>query len=198
MAYIDYGCIVFKNGKIINRSTYFNDMKEMVGWEDTEPSPIYDGYTKTEYTFKMSGNCFAYIGDKDFTIGFYKTSMYVYDGYNSYPGHSFIEYHSPFDTNYTWSKYKILNYKTGVSGKPFEIKVVVTKRHGYLVCKMKYKGDKYKVYFGCGVDLDYYKKYHIVNMYGTPWFKIKWFFTYDLKDIIDDIRWKIERWGVKE
>ena len=34
MAVIDYGAIAFKNGKIITKDTYFNDMKEMVGWSD--------------------------------------------------------------------------------------------------------------------------------------------------------------------
>jgi hypothetical protein len=48
----------------------------------------------------------------------------------------------------------------------------VTKRNGYYVFKWKYKGDKYKVYFGYGVDFDYYKKYKIVNYYRSPKFMI--------------------------
>lgn len=55
----------------------------------------------------------------------------------------------------------------------------VTKRNGYYVFKWKYKGNRYKVYFGYGVDIDYYKKYRIVNYYRSPEFRLykvrRWF-----------------------
>ena len=57
--------------------------------------------------------------------------------------------------------------------------VTVTKRNGYYVCKWKYKGNKYKVYFGYGVDLPYYKKYRMVNYYRSPEF-----FVYNVRDWI--------------
>jgi hypothetical protein len=51
---------------------------------------------------------------------------------------------------------------------------------------MTYRGHKYKVAFGYGVDLAYYKKTHIIDYYGTPWFRAKsW---------LEDIHYKIEDW----
>ena len=51
---------------------------------------------------------------------------------------------------------------------------------------MKYRGHKYKVAFGYGVDLKYYKKTHIIDYYGTPWFKIG--------SLCRDIKYKFEDW----
>jgi hypothetical protein len=51
---------------------------------------------------------------------------------------------------------------------------------------MDYRGHHYKVAFGYGVDLGYYKKTHIIDYYGTPWFRTKsW---------LEDIYYKIEDW----
>ena len=59
-------------------------------------------------------------------------------------------------SNFTWFKWEYFLWEGNVK---------VTKRNGYYVCKWKYKGNKYKVYFGYGVDFYIYKKYRIVNAY---------------------------------
>lgn len=170
MAMRDYGAITFKNGKLISTKV-FTPMIDMVGWEDTEKD-VYREYSDAfNYTnmkpLRLKGNYFAYIGDSDCTIAFYKEMIVIVkrdeDG-------TFICQHECFGyTNYTWSKWE--DYVDGV--------VKVTKRNGYLVCKWKHKGDKYKVYFGYGVDLPYYKKWHIVNYYRSPRYRLykikRWF-----------------------
>lgn len=168
MAMIDYGAIAFKNGKLIS-TEMFTPMIDMVGWEDTE-NDVYEsrghveGEPESAYMLpiKLNGNYFAYVGDKDCTLAFYKEQMVIAERY--YDG-TFRYEHEFFNcTHYTWSKWE--DY-AGISPDEFP-KVRVTKRNGYLVCKWKYKGDKYKVYFGYGVDLGYYKRYRMVNYYRSP------------------------------
>ena len=189
MAYTDYGAIAFKNGKIISTEV-FTPMIDMVGWEDTE-NDVYEsrshivGESESDYMkpIKLNGNYFAYVGDKDCTLAFYKEQIVIVERYGD---GTFGRYHEFFNfTPYKWYKWE--KY-VGINDGKFP-KVKVTKRNGYLVCKWKYKGDKYKVYFGYGVDLPYYKKCRIVNYYRSPkwiikheiprWFKDK---IYDLKE----------------
>lgn len=179
MAYIDYGAIAFKNGKLIS-TDMFTPMKDMVGWEDTEEDyycECYDGGFHN-CPLKAKGNYFAYIGDEEYTVCFMKdyiTMLEKLDG-NRYcrTGESFSR---PF---YGWSKWEGYFGCTNIK---------VTPRNGYYVCKWKYKGDKYKVYFGYGVDLSYYKKWHMVNYYRSPKFlahKAKCW----INDKIDDFKWE--------
>ena len=169
MAMMDYGAIAFKNGKLIS-TDMFTPMMDMVGWEDTEKDMYHDYDAEKDRPLKLTGNYFAYIGDADCTVAFYKTTMRIVENVN---GKFLAKTEYLYDSPYTWSK-----WETWLGGNIIK----VTKRNGYLVCKWKYKGDKYKVYFGYGVDLGYYKKYHIVNFYRSPeyglyriksWFKDK-------------------------
>lgn len=184
MAMIDYGAIAFKNGKLIS-TEMFTPMVDMVGWEDTE-NDAYEsrshivGEPESDYMkpIKLKGNYFAYVGDKDCTLAFYKEQIVVVERYDD---GTFSYHHECFNcTNYIWSKWE------DYAGEGFA-KIKVTKRNGYLVCKWKYRGDKYKVYFGYGVDLNYYKKCHMVNYYRSPKYRLykikRWF-----KDKIYD--WK--------
>lgn len=177
MAMIDYGAIAFKNGKLISNDM-FTSMLEMVGWEDTNRD-VYLDYDAEKYKpLKLNGNYFAYVGDKDCTLAFYKCQMVMAERYSD---GTFRYHHEYFNcTKYTWSKWE------DYAGEGLA-KIKVTKRNGYLVCKWKYKGDKYKVYFGYGVDLGCYEKYHIVNYYRSPKYRLyeikRWF-----KDKIYD--WK--------
>lgn len=158
MAIIDYGAIVFKNGKLISTGM-FDSMINMVGWTDTEK----DCNTFTGKPIKLNGNCFTYIGDSDCTLGFYKDQLIIAEKVGD---HKFIYTHKFFNcTGYTWSKWQSL-YLAGD-------RAVVTKRNGYYVCKLKYKGDNYKVYFGHGVDFNSYKKWKIVNYYRSPMYFFK-------------------------
>ena len=186
MAAIDYGAIAFKNGKLIS-TKMFTPMIDMVGWEDTEQDTytVYETNGEVEKPLKLNGNYFAYVGDSDCTIAFYKEHMVIVEKFDD--GDFYYKYEYFGSTKYTWSKWEDYTWNDFIN--PCKIKV--TKRNGYLVFKWKYKGDKYKVYFGYGVDLPYYKKWHIVNYYRSPEFMLRsikrWF-----KDKAYDMRFKFE------
>lgn len=159
MAMIDYGAIAFKNGKLLS-TDMFTPMIDMVGWEDTENDTYHDYYTGKDEPLKLKGNYFAYIGDAKCTVAFYKTSICVIERLED----EFWNYSECFGSSYfTWSK-----WASWVAGNEMK----VTKRNGYYVFKWKYNGDRYKVYFGYGVDFDYYKKWRIVNYYRSLEFSI--------------------------
>ena len=155
MAMIDYGAIAFKNGKLIS-TDMFTSMIDMVGWEDTENDRYHDYNENTYVRLNLKGNYFSYVGDYDCTVAFYKNGLRVIERFEN----EFWNYSEWFDNSYyTWSKWsKFIN----------DNKAKVTKRNGYYVFKWRYKGDSYKVYFGYGVDFNYYKKCHMVNYYRSP------------------------------
>lgn len=156
MAMIDYGAIAWKNGKLIS-TDMFTDMKNMVGWDDSD----------LDIENPLVNNYFAYIGDKDFTLAFYKSVMRIYHPTFSYDNDTIFFGSERFEGWKKWGMWTTSNHKD------VEIIVKPKRFHGYYVCHMKYNGDEYKVAFGYGVDLGYYEKYHIIDYYGTPWFKIK-------------------------
>lgn len=183
MAMSDYGAIVFKNGKLIS-TEMFPPMIEAVGWEDTE-ADVYTEYHskgKNIVPLNLKDNYFAYIGDKDCTLAFYKQQMVIVERFYDESFSRHIEYFA--SSHYTWSKWETY---AGCHNGTFP-RVRVTKRNGYYVCKWKYKGDKYKVYFGYGVDLPYYKKYSIVNYYRSPEFLITYKLPQWIKDKIYDFK----------
>ena len=152
MAMMDYGAIAFKNGNLIS-TDMFTPMIDMVGWEDTENDKYHDYNRDKDEPLRLKGNYFAYIGDSDCTVAFYKTYMCVVEKYNN---EFWLDCEWFGNAYYTWSK-----WSRWMKGNEMK----VTKRNGYYVFKWKYKDDKYKVYFGYGVDFAYYKKYKIVNYY---------------------------------
>ena len=175
MAMIDYGAIAFKNGKLISTGM-FTPMMDMVGWEDTNQDTYYDCDRNKNRPMKLKNNYFAYIGNKDCTIAFYKTTMLIAEKIgNDY----FIKREKFGSGYYKWSKWEYWLFNSSL--------VKVTKRNGYFVCKWKYNGDKYKVYFGHGVDFDYYKKRHIVNYYRSPEWRVC-NIKYRIKDKIKTIK----------
>lgn len=176
MASMDYGAIAFKNGKLIS-TEMFTPMKDMVGWEDTEKDTYKSYEDGKEYPLKLDGNYFAYIGDKDCTLAFYKSKIVIVKRFSN--GDIGYEHEYFNCTRYTWSKWECY------AGEDF---VKVTKRNGYYVCKWQYKGDKYKVYFGYGVDFGYYKKWRMVNYYRSPKHLICRA-VWKIKDKIDDFKW---------
>ena len=176
MAMIDYGAIAFKNGKLLSKEM-FGDMKDMVGWEDTAADTYHDYRDNKDKPINLKDQYFAYVGDADCTIAFYKTSLVIV---NKYKNGTFGYHHEWFGGNgYTWSKWEHYVARSDV---------FVTKRNGYLVCKWKYKGDKYKVYFGYGVDVHWWLKYRVVNAYRTPAFIWRNCIVRRIKDLIYD--WK--------
>lgn len=172
MAMIDYGAIAWKNGKLIS-TEMFTDMKRMVGWDDSNldvENPLVDNY-------------FAYIGDKDFTLAFYKSLMRIYNPHFTYDDDIIYFGSERFMGWKKWELYTISNHQ--------DIEIVVKPRrfHNYYVCHMKYKNDEYKVAFGYGVDLDCYKKYHMIDYYRTPWFRIYALYR-NFKYWLQDIKWR--------
>lgn len=171
MAVIDYGAIAFKNGKCI-QGDYFGDMLSLVGWENEE----------------LKGSYFSYVGDKDFTVCFYKTSVYVY-----YDGE--LERISLNDRFIGWKKYRGL-YVTGNYTDIIEFEIKPRQRDCYTFT-MEYKGDKYKVVFGYGIDYPYYMKTGIYNYYCSP----EHFFKHSLPRLFkyfpDEVRIRIEIWRRK-
>lgn len=169
MAMIDYGAIAWKDGKLIS-TDMFTPMKDMVGWTDN-------------HEHKLEGNYFAYIGDEDFTIGFYKDTMRIYSPTNKHCNETFYFSSGPFEK---WSKWRKWYLVTSSLSDEVELIVRPHRHHNYYICEMAYRGHKYKVAFGYGVDLTYYKKTHIIDYYGTPWFKIG--------SLYKDIKYKFEDW----
>ena len=176
MAMIDYGAIAFKNGKLIS-TEMFTPMIDMVGWEDAENDTYHNYNTDKDEQLKLKGNYFAYIGDKDCTVAFYKTGLRIVERYQK-------EFWSECEwfnnCYYTWSKWE--KWLRGHEMK-------VTKRNGYYVFKWKYKGDKYKVYFGYGVDLPCYKRCRIVNYYRSHEYIIRHKIPRWIKDKIYEFKY---------
>ena len=171
MAMIDYGAIVWKDGKLIS-TDMFTPMEDMVGWSDKND----------DKEFKLNDNCFAYIGDKDFTVGFYKDVMSIYSSTNSCYNDTHYFCGVPFKGWRYWKEW----YFIGLDADEAEITVRPRRFHDYYICKMTYRGHKYKVAFGYGVDLKYYKKTHIIDYYGTPWFRIG--------SLCRDMKYRFEDW----
>ena len=181
MAFIDYGAIAWKDGKLISKE-FFDSMKDMVGWKDSADLALdEDTASKT-----LHGNYFTYVGDEDFTACFYKHTMTI-----CYKDMLTGEYKVEKEwfnwaKYYGWKRYKNFYFvKEGIFEDMVEITVKPRFRfgHNYLVFTMRYKDHTYKVAFGYGVDLAYYKKYHIIDYYGTPW--------HIAKNKLHDIKWKV-------
>lgn len=178
MAMIDYGAIAWKNGKLIS-TDMFTPMKDMVGWDDSGVKN--DSSTEVP----LVNNYFAYIGDKDFTLAFYKSVMRLYN-----PNYTYDSQTIYFGSE-RFRKWKSWEFCAYAHKELVDIVVKPKLFHDYYVCRMKYKGDKYKVAFGYGVDLAYYKKWHIIDYYGTPWFRIISEYR-DFKYWLRELKW---RWG---
>lgn len=174
MAMMDYGAIAWKDGKLIS-TDMFTDMKEMVGWDDSN----------VETKPPLVNNYFAYVGDKDFTLAFYKYIMRIYNPTFTYDNKEI------FFGSENFEKWKRWRFNAYVHQDFVNIIVKPKRFHNYYVCHMKYKGHKYKVAFGYGVDLDCYKKWHMIDYYSTPWYRIMSEYR-DFKYWLRDLKW---RWG---
>lgn len=172
MAIVDYGAIVWKNGKLIS-TDMFTPMEDMVGWTDN-------------HEHKLEGNYFAYIGDEDFTVGFYKSTMRIYSPANELYNETFYFNNTPF---VRWSKWRKWYIVGSLLSDEVELIVRPRRHHRYYICHMIYRGHYYKVAFGYGVDLKYYKRTHIIDYYGTPWFRIGSLYK-DIKYELEDWKWR--------
>ena len=175
MAMVDYGAIVWKDGKLIS-TDMFTPMEDMVGWSDVDESKSVGS------NLTLADNYFGYIGDKDFTIGFYKNVMRIYSAVDENYNEIIYFGSEPFKK---WSYWKKWYFFTSVDDDA-EVIVRPRKFHDYYICEMDYRGHHYKVAFGYGVDLKYYKKTHIIDYYGTPWFRIG--------SLCRDMKYRFEEW----
>ena len=174
MAMIDYGAIAWKDGKLIS-TEMFTPMKEMVGWDDSN----------IETESPLVNNYFAYVGDRDLTLAFYKTYMKIYNSTFTYDNKEIFFGSENFEKWKRWRFYAYVHQDF--------VNIIVKPKcfHNYYVCYMKYKGHEYKVAFGYGVDLNCYKKWHMIDYYSTPWYRIMSEYR-DFKYWLRDLKW---RWG---
>ena len=182
MAMIDYGAIAWKDGKLIS-TDMFTPMEDMVGWSDEDKNKV----LCADSSSTLAHNYFAYIGDKDFTIGFYKNVMRVYrpNADEAFRDKTFIFGGEPYEGWRCWRKAYVIDHRS-LEHEVAEVIVRPRRFHNYYICEMTYRGHKYKVAFGYGVDLKYYKKTHIIDYYGTPWFRIG--------SLCRDMKYKFEDW----
>jgi hypothetical protein len=157
MAMIDYGAITKIDG-VLDHDEMFQDMKKVVGWNDN---------TKTSND-RMNGNCFRYIGDKDFTLGVYKTHVYVAvnqklidiiwcgfyseHGVNNETSENFMASHKYIHRFYNYNGFK------------FDIKKVGNCIYNL---HMDYKGKHYHILYGYGIDPDMKVWNRVKYDYGT-------------------------------
>lgn len=175
MAMIDYGAILKKNGKIVNRDKFFMDMETAVGWTDY-PHIKYedcdciteDGYSDCEncpranreyyandnyYWFvsdcrdnvpnskHIEGNWFAYAGDTEFVVGFYKQMVMTW-----YKGEQKVHW-------LRWDYAGKYSINIEVGGTKLHFKALSDNKDVYYG-RFYYKGDLYEVVFGYGIDPD--------------------------------------------
>lgn len=181
MACIDYGAVVLKDGKQINHDL-FEDMLDAVGWID-EPRRRYDdcwlvdenGRSMCDECIKrtvkhfshpelgewdatvgdcrgmritasncIDGNYYAYIGDKELTLCFHKNRVAVVD--NSRVVMTFGDMWD-YDTTGRMS----IRECVGSSKTLIHLKRIAD---GVWHLSTKYKGSRYDVIFGLGIDPD--------------------------------------------
>ena len=174
MAMIDYGALLKKNGKIVNRDEFFMDMETAVGWTDY-PHVKYedcdciteDGYSDCENCPRantkilpsgwrwfesdcrevkldsnhMEGNWFAYAGDTELVVGFYKQQIMTW-----YKGEQKIHW-------LRWDYAGKYSINIEVGGTKLHFKALSENKDAYYG-RFYYKGDLYEVVFGYGIDPD--------------------------------------------
>lgn len=163
---IDYGAIAFKNGKLIS-TEMSTSMITTCGFSDK--NKLLPGRKSP-----FDGNFSIVIGDKTLVIGFFKT--YVAWWYDCFPDEKNPEARYDSDGEYfgfseyvKWKKWE----KDFYIGLKNHANLTVKHKNGYYVAKLKFNGDNYKIYFGYGVDFDFYKKTKRVNYYRSPEYLIK-------------------------
>ena len=173
MAMIDYGAILKKNGKIVNRDEFFMDMENAVGWTDYPHVKYEDcdcldenGYSDCENCPRanreyqansnyywlvsdcrdivpnsnhMEGNWFAYAGDTELVVGFYKQMVMTW-----HKGEQKIHW-------LRWDYAGKYSINIEVGGTKLHFKALSENKDAYYG-RFHYKGDLYEVVFGYGID----------------------------------------------
>lgn len=162
---IDYGAIALKNGKLISEDI-FTPMVKTVGFSDWD-----ENMSDKEKSQTFDRNYFVVIGNKDIQIGFYKTLMTWKAKYADIDE----EYQEVFSDTVCFGNENYRKWKYWEDYLPCNSKVTIKVRprykYDYFVADIKIDDDVYKVYFGYGVDLDFYKKTGRVNYYNSIEYK---------------------------
>lgn len=168
MAMIDYGAIAFKNGKLIS-TEMFTPMRETCGFSDEDKR-----LPGSDVSF--DGNYFVVLGNTDIVFGFYKTAIHWWRNTSYEPsGGEFFGASDYVGWRYWYRFFFIKNEVVELKVRP---------RNGYYVARFSINGDRYKVYFGYGVDFPFYQKTRRVNYYRSPEYlviKTKWIIKNNIK-----------------
>ncbi len=175
MAAIDYGAVIFKNGKQVNHSL-FMDMLEAVGWVDV-PRILYEDCNFVDNGCSDCGNCprstkkhysDPRLGEWDSVVGDCRgkvldRSKQIDGNYYAYIG----DQHLTFCFYKTWCDVFVDGVESNVFGEVwsfcdrwYSIRGEVDGRKYHLKrigkwvydFSIKYKGDQYHVVFGYGID----------------------------------------------
>jgi len=135
--------------------------------------------------FSMAGNYMAVIGDKDFMIGFYKDGFtLVYDGITANI-EEVAKQHGFDESTYEWfsahKKPKV--YHLDKIGDLVVKRVTNKTNDNVYLAKFEYKGDKYEVLYGYGVDPDWNFMCDTKRSYWSNWWRWDWY-RYEKKDIL--------------
>lgn len=175
MAMSDYGSVVKKNGKIIQKE-FFMDMKEMVGFVLEKATHTYEvekfneegilyktGEVKTRDVY-IDVFFFSYIGDEELLVCIYKgVLVFVSHGKVIKMQHDLYVSDAP---------YEIQKLEFAINNVKFRIKRLDKDRHRYKL-RFWYKGDLYEVLYGYGVDINKNIWYNLSNKekrYIDKWF----------------------------
>lgn len=186
MAFMDYGCCVRKNGKIVGCISSPLKYKRGYHWEGDELVDNEDNIDETMITYEREngekvqnsagGNNHGLVGDKDFMVLFYKTWVsFAKDSYHPWDGQKELGNIMPtwewfvgtHEGGYRNSHKKPLVLNIDTIGE-FIVKSINPSDNecNTYIAEFKYKGDKYSVLFGYGVYSD--PKYFF--KYGEEWF----------------------------
>lgn len=159
MAMIDYGSVVKKNGKIIQKEM-FMDMKEAVGFEIDSLQEGIEGKTL------IDGDWFSYMGDEELLVCTYKTQVLIVSN-NEIKKHV---WYGTLDGNWRlpFPKYQL---QFEVNGTKFHIKKLFNQNRYKL--RFEYKNDLYECLYGYGVDVDKNIWYNVTpkeRRYIDKWF----------------------------
>lgn len=139
MAFRDYGAILKKNGKVVNlNQDLFMDMKEAVGFT-IDPIPFQYEYKGEIHNSQqiIDGNYFVYFGDEELCFCVYKFALSVI------VNKQHIEY-----LGFDWEENKVVKYFNFNSASVKIKKITGGKIHA----KIQYKGNRYEVIYGYGID----------------------------------------------
>lgn len=150
MALCDYGVVIRRNGKILNANNSTMDMKEILGFAIDYNIPSTDGTTN----INPNDDFIGYIGDRNYFIGVYKTSVYLFtfdgDGYHYEVINDDKEYvvHS-LNTNYSYHWWSI--------GDDAERRKMI---------ELNTPNAQWEILFGYGIDCNYDIQMKYAFQYG--------------------------------